>query len=450
MPTPNSADKPLAHDNGDGSFTLPGVRIFGEFPKGSNGYDYEITKEWLEAAVVNAKKRFERDGYMAPAHVYHHSSGQAEHAGAFLPQSVELLPYEGKWTFTVRADLRVPAAIKDRIERGELSYRSVEIRDYDAREFSSLALLPDQEPFFKYGLLGIAGTVPASGASFLAVATYAANPAGAVAAARRGKALMGLFHYEKEASVPEPEKKPPVPAAPAAPVENAADPAAAPVAKKPSAFQRFLKFIAASASYFDDDSEGEEQEEAPPAENAAAPAPAAPAAPAPKDPANKPKPPVEMKENTMDATEFAALKDRLDKIDADNATAATKSKTDALAATAIGKLEGRNLSQADKDLIGEFAALGDEAKLGKLVEALKTRRGPRDLENEFAVVGADGSMGGEPAEVAEYANRGPDQHARARKLASDHAKCRARGMRSSLKEFLAANIGANPQPVSEE
>lgn len=151
-----------ASDNGDGTYNLHDVPIFAELAKGQKRNPTDIDREWMESAVKR-HKALSGEKYMAPVHVKHHDLGaNTERAGFLLPKEVRLIQYGGKPTAALFADLlRIPAAIFNRIQKGELPYRSVEVGDWTKPEIASLALLDDEAPFFKFELLTVGRLIAA-------------------------------------------------------------------------------------------------------------------------------------------------------------------------------------------------------------------------------------------------------------------------------------------------
>lgn len=170
-----SAEKPMpdlpggkhkAVQNPDGTWNIEDVAIFAEHDievvvKGEDGKPVHmkrrIGRSWQESALNQAVKRFSNDQFMPPLHVHHHGMGkQTVRAGFFKVKAVRQDSLEGKTLWTTFADLvNVPPEIYAMIRQGQLPYRSVEILDINKPEISSLALLDDEVPFFRFKLLTI-------------------------------------------------------------------------------------------------------------------------------------------------------------------------------------------------------------------------------------------------------------------------------------------------------
>lgn len=146
----------LSFDNGDGTFDIVGVPIFAEIPAGVRRNKRPIDASWMRSAVARNRARA-AEGYLPPIHVHHHEPGvQPEFAGKLELAGVSTITYEGRRMPATIANMRgVPAAVFERIKRGELPYRSVEIHDWDKEEIDSLALMDTEVPFFRMELLSI-------------------------------------------------------------------------------------------------------------------------------------------------------------------------------------------------------------------------------------------------------------------------------------------------------
>lgn len=146
-----------ADQNQDGTWNIRGVSIMGTIAKGVRRNKKPVGAAWMRQAVLMAQAR-KKERYLAPLHVYHHEDdGQrAIRAGYFMLTHVGMARYEGKETPLVFADfLRIPEDIFRQIEAGNLPYRSVEVHDWTKPEINSLALLPDEVPFFRLEMLTV-------------------------------------------------------------------------------------------------------------------------------------------------------------------------------------------------------------------------------------------------------------------------------------------------------
>lgn len=141
----------------DGTWSILSLPVMGPLEVGARRNEEKIGLAWFRKAIERAEAR-KSEGYLAPAHILHHDvPGGTVRVGFFEPRSIGFLTYEGKKVPVVLADLTgIPEAIFHRIEAGELPYRSVEVFDWNEPEINSLALLPDEVPFFRFPNLKIA------------------------------------------------------------------------------------------------------------------------------------------------------------------------------------------------------------------------------------------------------------------------------------------------------
>ena len=194
----------------DGTFTIFDVPIFASHKEErSDGREIDFGTAWLHGALDTAQRR-QAEGYMAPLHVSHHGEGNVEAAGKFRMTRVGKITHDGEEVDALFADLvGVRPEVFDRISRGELSYRSVEILDVNRAEIDSLALLDDEVPFFRFPLLRVAvdrlAHSPAGGDARITLARSASSgPARYYTASGAGKGTATLFCF-KEQAMPDPK-----------------------------------------------------------------------------------------------------------------------------------------------------------------------------------------------------------------------------------------------------
>lgn len=144
----------------DGTWTIHNVPVFSVHVD-ERGKEPEVFDEaWLNTAVSRGKAREAEQGYLGPLHTHHHgSSDEIEFAGNYRLRGVAPFRYEGEDLPTIFVDfVNVPDAVYQRIKRGELPYRSVEIPPKGAPEAGdilSIALLDHEVPYFRYGNMRI-------------------------------------------------------------------------------------------------------------------------------------------------------------------------------------------------------------------------------------------------------------------------------------------------------
>lgn len=190
-----------ASRNPDGTWNILDVPIFAEVPKGERGNEMRIGAEWMDRAVRKANARHHLRKYLAPTHVHHHDNGvRTERAGYLLPKRVVMVdhPDENRKVPTILADLMfVPEATFRKIEAGELPYRSVEVADWRKPEIASLALLPDEVPFFKFPHLTIGKKVKAGSAI-----KFSQKYSVAVSCRAVGRGALILFRFQGGSVMP--------------------------------------------------------------------------------------------------------------------------------------------------------------------------------------------------------------------------------------------------------
>lgn len=175
----------------DGTWTIFDVPVFAAHSEERGDRTLAFDAGWLAGALKQGATR-EAEGYMPPLHVSHHDGAPVEAAGKFRLTRVGKIPHGGEEVDALFADLvGVRPEVYERIRKGELSYRSVEILDVSADpEIDSLALLDDEVPFFRFPLLRVAeGTQPI-------MRKASAGPAKFYSAA--GKASAALFRFEEK------------------------------------------------------------------------------------------------------------------------------------------------------------------------------------------------------------------------------------------------------------
>ena len=140
----------------DGTWTIFEVPVFAVHVDKRGGKPLAFTLDWLKAALEKGKTRH-AEGYYPPLHISHHGAeGEVEAAGKIRFTEIRPHAHGGEKIPTLFADLvGVRPDVYQRIRKGELSYRSVEILDVDSPEIDSLALLDSEVPYFRFPLLKI-------------------------------------------------------------------------------------------------------------------------------------------------------------------------------------------------------------------------------------------------------------------------------------------------------
>lgn len=178
-------------DNGDGTWNILDVPVVGEIHEGEKGAPFDIGSEWHMAALRKAMQR-QGDGHWGAVHVNHHEDGKnTQEAGMIRFRRVGVVQYEGQSMSAMYADLlRVPQDIYERIDQGRLRYMSVEIASWTEPEVASLAIMPDETPFFRLPMLTTGKKIKADAA----VKTENLKRSPAVALAEAGTGGFILFN----------------------------------------------------------------------------------------------------------------------------------------------------------------------------------------------------------------------------------------------------------------
>lgn len=152
-----------AVDNRDGTFDILDVPIFASLPANAKRNEKPIGSQWMEKAIEKNKARA-KEGHLPPVHIQHHDVGvKPEYAGKFVLTRVGKIKHEGKEVDAIFADIvGMPQEVFERVQKGFLPYRSVEIFNWDDPEIDSLALMDTEVPFFRIEMLTIGEVVSRS------------------------------------------------------------------------------------------------------------------------------------------------------------------------------------------------------------------------------------------------------------------------------------------------
>lgn len=390
----------VAKQNEDGTWNIFDVPIFAEHTVPRTKERKKITAEWLQAAVDRAQKRLREDRYLAPLHVHHHgltmfgTSRAPERAGFVLPKAVRKMKYEGREVNVLFADLlRIPGNVYERIRNGELPYRSVEIADINEPEISSLALLENEVPFFRFPLLTVKQVGPSKAEKF----GQDAVPAFAYRAAEPGAAVLfkfdggKLMKYEDSVETEEEKKKKREQKDEGKKSEQMQENPGEEVTLK--AIAELLKKIAEKLGVLGspDEAGKEEEAEGVPAEVKAA------------SPAGE-----------AYSKTFAELQARIGVLEARMKAAEKERKIAGMVQAAVRELASYNLSDDAENDLTALARAGGEEAIRAYVSAVK-KYGVKDVPREFlAEFGA--ATEAEPEEVLKYSAQGPEKLELARKF----------------------------------
>lgn len=134
-----------------GVLTIHRVPIFVECTRGEHVFD----GGWIKEAVAMAKLA-ERELYYPPLHVRHHGDEQAgvRAAGFFKILGTAPITFKGQRKTAIIADLVVTdVSVQDEVMQARLPYRSVEIFNVEKPTINGLALLDHEAPFLELPML---------------------------------------------------------------------------------------------------------------------------------------------------------------------------------------------------------------------------------------------------------------------------------------------------------
>jgi len=450
-----------ATQNGDGTWNVHDVPVFGPLPKGARKNADPIGREWMVQAVAKAKLRA-AENYHGPMHVRHTGDAAPKvNAGRFTLTRVGKYTYEGREIDAIFADLTcVPASVYAELRRGALPFRSVEVFDWSEPEINELALLDTDTPFFRFGWDGIGREVPAAERN--ATKAEACEPTMAFAAV--GSGGISLFAFNDPKDDPKDDEKP-------EPGEKSDEKAAGDKGAK--------------AAGEDDETDDEEDDK--------------PGSSAEKqlaylrdglmallnglqDTTDKEDAPVDKKDTDkggdLDKANLTALTGDVAKFAAENAALAAKltaaesentkmvarlaaleakdaeresaKKADALVVKAKGDLAGYNFTAEIEKHVRKLAAQSDaDAAVPEFVSLLKSHL-RKDPPATFAAAHGRAAYDSDPAEVAPFAAQGLAYLEAARESVAEFstwkASPRSAGSDMTLATFLAVNV---PQKVAK-
>lgn len=152
------SDGPLA-----GALVIRNVPIFCACKRN----DLDFDEAWVTKAVAKARRKEADDGYLPPLHIRHHEPETAmtdsvRPAGVFRVTGAQPLKLDGKTRLGVFADLIITdTQAQEEVMRMRFPYRSVEIFDPSGEpSIDSLALLDHEAPFLTLPMLHVGGSMP--------------------------------------------------------------------------------------------------------------------------------------------------------------------------------------------------------------------------------------------------------------------------------------------------
>lgn len=140
----------------DGRFTVHGVPLIGRVPKGTRNAPFDVEEDWMDACLSTHDRLFQ-EGHRIPIHEYHQRDPNRLRVtdnrplGKLKPTRRDSIVVNGQTMPCLYGDMQdVRPETLDRIKSGDLAYLSVEVENWTQPMLTSVALMPDQAPFFKF------------------------------------------------------------------------------------------------------------------------------------------------------------------------------------------------------------------------------------------------------------------------------------------------------------
>ncbi len=430
-----------AEQNEDGTWNVLGVPVFAELPPGERRNQTFIGEEWHRKALAHHKQKEKKkedggDLYLPPIHVGHHDEGKdTPQAGKLQLATVTKTSLDGKEQSSLRANfLRVPQAVFDQIERGDLSYLSVEVADWDEPMIASLALLPDEAPFFKWPLLTI-GEKRVALSELSSAQFYDGPMRGVFGSPKGGRILFRLFEKgslmpkktEKlRGDIPGEEEEPDVTNIKVEQGEEEEEPTMRDVMTAMKAgFAEMAQALGGGGSRFAQDEEEEEKPDENFVEDDGAPA--------------------EQEEGATvvafkGAKQIAKLSGEVSALRQESTARLKADTVDALCAKNEKKLEAYGLTDATKATIRKFAESGNEELVDEFVESFQ-KTVPIDPPTTLARYEATRTSGGRLSEhVEKFRAQGPDAFEAACEADAAYDALKKSGLRVPRDRFVAIGV----------
>ena len=166
-----------------------------ELPQGARqNEDGPISSDWFAKAIERHEELEKFQGFLAPVHTNHHDLGRTVERAGFLRLSrVGEVMQNGTMVPALFADIvGMSEEHFARVQANDLPYRSVEIASWEEgrEEVSSLALLSDESPWFRLPMLSVREIVESEESPM-----GSAGPLVAMGARESGDGEMMLFKF---------------------------------------------------------------------------------------------------------------------------------------------------------------------------------------------------------------------------------------------------------------
>lgn len=159
-----------AIDTQDGWYTLKDIPTLAPVKKGQKNAPYDVDENWFKDAVKFGQESYQKGKIAYPVHITHTDDlgvHNPEFAGYYVPSKIQKmdLPDHGEVP-VLFSDLKVKKSVFEKMQAGELGYLSPEIRNWNKRRLSSVALLDSIPPHNPFPLMTIGEVVVDGSAKF--------------------------------------------------------------------------------------------------------------------------------------------------------------------------------------------------------------------------------------------------------------------------------------------
>lgn len=159
-----------AIDTQDGWYTLKDIPTLAPVKKGQKNAPFDVAEEWFNDAIKFGQDAYKNGKIAYPVHVTHTDDAgihNPEFGGYYVPSSIKKmdLPDVGEVP-VLFSDYKIKKSVFEKMQAGELGYLSPEIRNWNKRRVSSVALLDSIPPHNPFPLMTIGEVVVDGAAKF--------------------------------------------------------------------------------------------------------------------------------------------------------------------------------------------------------------------------------------------------------------------------------------------
>ena len=447
-------------DSSDGTYTIKDVPIMAELPQGARqNEDGPISSDWFAKAIERHEELEKFQGFLAPVHTNHHDLGRTVERAGFLRLSrVGEVMQNGTMVPALFADIvGMSEEHFARVQANDLPYRSVEIASWEEgrEEVSSLALLSDESPWFRLPMLSVREIVESEESPM-----GSAGPLVAMGARESGDGEMMLFKFlTKDESMADQKttearialqengddgdekKKDEDQDDDAIKLQEGTDDIAAQLASMVADFQATIPDLV--AEYIATLTPGGDSvDEELPLEDDAAPAPIElqeDDSETEDEDEKFPVPPMQKRAAYREGKKsimFAELAGRVAALENTQVARKKSDRLETLVARSVDSLRAGGWSVTEPTIIAMREIAADSRSPSK---AVKTHA-PRDPASTFMAF--DGTVAGDPPDVAKFSAAGPGSLERARQLAVEYDQLKDSGFNFSVsrEDHIRENI----------